>query len=105
LKQIEQKAQVLKQKADKALAEAQEVGKQIDAASVTIKAKGGAGSKLYGSITPQDIADALKKQHKIEVDKRKINIGDPIKSVGTFTVPIKLHHDVTANLTVEVVTE
>jgi large subunit ribosomal protein L9 len=103
LKQIDAKKEHLKQKADKILAEAQELGARINELSVTIKSKAGAGNRLYGSITPQDIANALKSQHNIEVDKRKITIKDPIKTTGSFTVAVKLHHDVTANLTVEVV--
>jgi large subunit ribosomal protein L9 len=72
---------------------------------VTIKGKVGAGSKLYGSITPTDIAEALLKQTGLKVDKRKIELDDHIKSLGQFDVPIRLHKDATAHLKVEVVGE
>lgn len=103
MKNLETKKKVLEVKGEKMLAEAQQIAQQINNLKVTITGKAGAGSKLYGSVTNQDIADALLKQHKIKVDKRKIHIDEPIKSMGTYEVPIKLHHDVSAIIHVEVV--
>jgi large subunit ribosomal protein L9 len=71
--------------------------------SVTITARAGEADRLYGSITAQDIADAVKSSLNVTVDKRKINLPDPIKALGTFTVPVKLHRDVTIPLSVHVV--
>lgn len=85
------------------LEDAQALAKVIGEKTVTIHAKAGAGGRLFGSVTGMDIAEGLKSQHKIEVDKRKINAGDGIKAVGTTTVTVKLHPKVTAELKVSVV--
>ena len=70
---------------------------------MTISAKTGAGDRLYGSITAGDIAAALKSGAGVSIDKRKVQLLDPIKGLGTFTVPVKLHRDITVPVTVEVV--
>jgi large subunit ribosomal protein L9 len=58
---------------------------------------------LYGSITAQDVADAINKNLGVQVDKRKVQLPDPIKAMGTHTVPVKLHRDITVPVSVEVV--
>ncbi len=103
MKAIDNKKKMLEVKGEQLLAEAKAIAEQLDQAKVTVQGKAGSGTRLYGSVTNQEIADALAAQHKIKVDKRKIHITDPIKTTGTFEVPIKLHHDVTANIHVEVV--
>ena len=105
MKDLEQKKKTLEQKGEKMLAEAKDIAEKIKGVSVKIVGKAGAGTKLYGSVTNQEIATALSTQHKLKVDKRKIQLIDPIKSTGSYDVPIKLHHDVTANLHVDVVAE
>jgi large subunit ribosomal protein L9 len=77
---------------------------QIAEAKVTIKAKSGEEEKLFGSVTAMDIADALKAQG-IDVDKKKIHLDEPIKRLGEYKVSIKIHTDVAAELTVQVVPE
>ncbi len=77
---------------------------KIKGLSVTIRAKAGEEGKLFGSVTSMDIAEAMKAQG-IAVDKRKIALEEPIKRLGDFTVPIKLHTDVTADVKVSVVAE
>ncbi|MEG0731741.1 MAG: 50S ribosomal protein L9 [Vagococcus sp.] len=72
---------------------------------VIIKSKAGEDSRLFGSIPSKQIADALEKQHKIKVDKRKMDLKQPIKALGYTTVPTKLHKDVTVKLRVHVVSE
>jgi large subunit ribosomal protein L9 len=99
---IDQKKKILEVKGEKLAAEAQEMAEKINNLQVKVTGKAGSGTKLYGSITSQEIADALMAQHNVKVDKRTIHITDPIKSMGTFEVPIKLHHDVTATIHVEV---
>lgn len=84
----------------KELEEAIELGKKIDATTVTLSAKCGENGKLFGSITSGDIADVLKMQAHIVVDKRKITLDEPIKAIGTVKVKIKLHSEVSAQLTV-----
>jgi large subunit ribosomal protein L9 len=78
---------------------------RIEQVSITLKGKTGTGTKLYGSITSQDIANALAKQHSIAVDKRDIHMDEHIKSLGSYVAPIKLHKDVVASLKIEVIGE
>lgn len=87
---------------EKLLTDAQELASRIAELSVIIVGKVGQGTRLYGSITSQDIADALKAQHKIEIDKRKIDVLEPIKTLGSFSIPIRVLRTVTGNLQVEV---
>ncbi len=82
-------------------AEALAVSKQLREMTVTVTAKGGGAGRLFGSVTNQEIADALAKQG-IKLDKRKIVISDPIKNVGTYTVTCKLGYEISAPLTVKI---
>ena len=86
-------------------AAAQELANKIETLTVTIKTKAGDGGKIFGSITSKDIAEALKKEHKIDVDKKKIQLGNPIKSVGEMSVTIKLYPEVSTTLKVAVVAQ
>lgn len=83
-------------------AEALEISKTIRGLTVVVKAKGGGAGRLFGSITNQEIADALKAQSGINLDKRKIVLTDTIKSVGTYTATCKLGYEITAPLTVKI---
>lgn len=83
-------------------AEALEISKTIRGLTVVVKAKGGGAGRLFGSITNQEIADALKAQSGIALDKRKIVLADTIKSVGTYTATCKLGYEITAPLTVKI---
>ena len=74
------------EKAARERAEAMEISKKLRAMTLIVKAKGGGAGRLFGSVTNQEIADALASQSGIKLDKRKIVISDTIKSVGTFTV-------------------
>ena len=73
--------------------------------TVNIKAKGGTEGRLFGSVTSQDIAAGLKKQHKIDIDKRKIELKDNIKTTGVTEVEVKVYPDVSATLKVDVAAE
>ena len=70
---------------------------------VEIKAKAGEDGRLFGSIPSKQITDALEKQYKIKVDKRKLDLKQPIRGLGTMEVPAKLHHEVTAKIKVKVI--
>ena len=83
-------------------AEAMETAKKLREMTVTVMAKGGGNGRLFGSITNQEIADALKAKTGINLDKRKIVITDAIKNVGTYTVTCKLGYEITAPLTVKI---
>ena len=91
------------EKAAKERAEALEVSKQLRAMTLVVTAKGGGAGRLFGSVTNQEIADALKAKSGIVLDKRKIVIADPIKNVGTYTVTCKLGYEITAPLTIKVI--
>ena len=90
------------EKAAKERAEAVAVSKQLRELTLVVKAKGGGAGRLFGSVTNQEIADALKANTGITLDKRKIVISDTIKSVGTYTVQCKLGYEITAPLTVKI---
>jgi len=80
-------------------AQAEELSKQFDGLSVSFQRRSGENDQLFGSVTSSDIAEALEKKG-FTLDRRKIQIHDPLKSVGEFTIPVKLHKDVTAHLKV-----
>ena len=80
------------------------LAKEIEAVSVTISQKAGEKDKLYGSVTNMDLAAALAEQG-VDIDRRRIKLAEPIKTLGDFEVPIKLHGDVTATLKVSVTRE
>ena len=90
------------EKAAKERAEALEISKKLREMTLTVTAKGGGAGRLFGSVTNQEIADALKAKSGIALDKRKIVISDPIKSVGTYTVTCKLGYEISAPLTVKI---
>ena len=96
-----QKAIAAEKKAEEKAA-AQQTAEKIGKVSVEIKTKAGEGGRIFGSITSKDIADALKAQHNITVDKKKILLDSPIKQTGEMTVEIKLYTDVNAKLKVVV---
>lgn len=82
--------------------DAKDLAEKLKAITVTMYSKAGDGGKLFGSITSKDIAERLNKEHKIDIDKRKILLDDHIKMLGSHTVPVKLHQNVTAEFRVEV---
>ena len=90
------------EKAARERAEALEISKKLRDMTLVVTAKGGGAGRLFGSVTNQEIADALKAKSGITLDKRKIVIADPIKSVGTYTVQCKLGYEITAPLTVKI---
>lgn len=83
-------------------AEALELSKKLRGLILVVNAKGGGNGRLFGSVTNQEIADALKEKQGIALDKRKIVIADPIKNVGTYTVTCKLGYEISAPLTVKI---
>ncbi|MDF2634614.1 MAG: ribosomal protein [Pelosinus sp.] len=90
-------------KQQRAIDEANLLAAQISKVEVTIGVKMGEGGKLFGSVASKDIADALLSQHKIEMDKRKIDLKDAIKALGTYPVSIKLHPEISAKIQVHII--
>ncbi|TMC90388.1 MAG: 50S ribosomal protein L9 [Chloroflexi bacterium] len=78
--------------------EAQALADEIGNKTVVVRLKIGAEDKAFGSITNQDVAVALKAQHRVDIDRHKIDIREPIKTLGEHQVPLKLHRDVTAHV-------
>lgn len=82
--------------------EAVAFGKKLEELTITVAIKAGEGGKTFGSVSTKEIGKALMDQHGIEIDKRKMLLPEPIKTMGTHIITIKLHQKVTANLTVKV---
>jgi large subunit ribosomal protein L9 len=92
-------------KAKRILDEAKLNAAQLGKLAVVVPVKIGEGGRLFGSVTSKDIADALKSQHGVEMDKRKIELKDSIKALGTYQVTVKLHPEVSTQIQVQVTTD
>ncbi len=90
--------------AQQLLDEAKELAKKVEAGKVEVKIKVGEGGRTFGSVSTKEIAVAVKEQMGYDIDKKKIQLKDAIKALGTHVVPVKLHQKVTAELKV-IVTE
>ena len=101
LNAIKLKKGSLAEKAKRELLEAKENGKKLSDQRITLTMKSGEGGRLYGAVTAMDIAAILEKQG-YKIDKKHILIKTPIKAVGSFEVTLKLHADVSVNITVDV---
>lgn len=101
---VEQERQAHLRKEAKLASEAGDLGKLLGAVTITIAQKAGENDQLFGSVTSKDISEALEKQG-YTVERRKIVLEEPIKTLGEFKVPVKLHREVTAEITVNVVKE
>ena len=102
LNDVKVKAEALEYRIATEKKEAQALAARLKEIVVVINAAGGSDSRLYGSITSKDIADALKAAHGIDIDKRKINLAEPIKAYGTYQADVKLYTEVTGKITVRV---
>jgi large subunit ribosomal protein L9 len=100
-KVIEQMRAAALRRSAKEKAQSEELSKQFEGLSVVFARRAGEQDQLFGSVTSGDIGDALEKKG-FNVDRRKIQLHEPLKTLGDFTVPIKLHKDVTAHLKVVV---
>ncbi len=85
------------------LAVAQQLAEDLKTKQVEVKIKAGEGGRTFGSVSTKEIAEAVKKQLNLELDKKKMQLTDPIKALGFYDVPVKLHPQVTATLRVHVV--
>jgi large subunit ribosomal protein L9 len=101
---VEQEKQAHLRKEAKAAGEAQELAKLVGAVTITISRKAGEADQLFGSVTAGDIVDALAAQ-KYTIERRKIQLEEPIRTLGEHKVAIRLHRDVTAEITVNVTRE
>ena len=84
------------------LEEAKVLAKKIEELTIKVTVKAGEGGKTFGSVSTKEIAAAVKEQHGLDLDKKKFALNDPIKNAGSYTVPVKLHPQVTAEMKVKV---
>jgi large subunit ribosomal protein L9 len=101
---VEQERQAHLRKEAKQKGEAEDLSKLLGGVTVTIAQKAGEADQLFGSVTSKDVADALAAKN-FTIDRRKVQLEEPIKQLGEFKVPVRLHKDVTAEITVNVVRE
>ena len=102
VKELGEKKKSEEIKAQKEYEAAVELGKKMEEMNVTIYSKAGDGGRLFGSITSKDIAAQIKKEHGIEVDKRKVMLDEPIRTLGSRFVEIKIHQKVVTKMRVDV---
>lgn len=102
LAQVEHQKKVAEAIRKRKISEAKSLAEQIEGTAISIRREAGEDDKLFGSVTNRDIGDALEAEG-IQIDKRSIQLDEPLKAIGLFTVPVKLHRSVTANLRVYVI--
>ncbi|MGI6584964.1 MAG: 50S ribosomal protein L9 [Gracilibacteraceae bacterium] len=105
IKELEQKKKSEIRKKDKEKQAARELADKLNKSEISFKVKAGENGKLFGSITSKDVADAVKAQLKIEIDKKKVVLHDVIKALGTYPVEIKVYPEISAEINVKVVDE
>ena len=101
---VEQERDAYLRREAKAKNEAEDLGRMLSGVTITITQRAGEEGHLFGSVTAKDIADGLERQN-YTIDRRKIQLEDPIKNTGEYKVPVRLHREVTAELNVNVVAE
>ena len=100
MKALKEKQKAVQHRQEMALEAAKKAAAKLESIELRIDAKAGTSGKLFGAVTSKLISEQLKKLHKLDIDKRLIDVGDGIKTVGEAQVPIKLHTEVTALLKV-----
>ena len=104
IRNLEKQKTLAEEKKSAEYAKAEELAEKLSGLTVNIGTKSGDSGRLFGSITSKDIADALKEQHKIDIDKKKFSMDSPIKNVGETEVLIKLYYEISAKLKVNITT-
>ena len=102
LRLVESRKALIAERRAKDLADAKALAEKIGSLTVKITASSGSDGRLYGSVTSKDISEALLKQHKIDIDKRKLILSENIKAYGTYNVEVKVYPEITATLKVTV---
>ena len=105
LKELEEKKNFEMKKKEKERQAAKELADKLGKLEINFKVKAGENGKLFGSITGKDVADAIKSQHKIDIDKKKVVLHDAIKALGTYQVEIKVYPEISAEINVKVAEE
>jgi large subunit ribosomal protein L9 len=104
IKSLEHEKRIIGEKAKKIKNSAQELSDKISTVTLVIKANAGEEGKLFGSVTTMDIAEALKNEG-IDIDKKRISLDEPIKRLGTYSVSLRLHSEISTQVNVQVVQE
>lgn len=104
IKQVTKEKELKRHRAEKSKREAEELAQKITRSSCSVARKSGENEKLFGSVTTQDIAEVLQNQG-IKIDKKNILLEEPLKNLGDFIIPIKLHPEVIAQLTLSIIKE
>jgi len=99
---MQTKKEAEKNRKERELAQAKELAEKLKGIVVTLKAKAGENGKLFGSMTSKDVSDYLKKQHNLDIDKKKKSLPESMKSLGTYEAEVKLYPGVSAKLTVKI---
>jgi large subunit ribosomal protein L9 len=102
MRQLQHQQNVIQEKKDRQMSEAQRIKEKLEDIQVIIEAKTGEKGRLFGSINAGDIAEAIEKSARVEVDKRKIELDEPIKNLGEYQVSIRLYTGITAQVRVVV---
>jgi len=102
LKEQEEKAIRLQKQKDRKKNEAQALYELLDGKTITITARVGGGDKLFGAVTAREISEAINQEFKIKLDKRKVDLGEPIKHVGEYPVKLKIYPSIQAQIKVRV---
>ncbi len=105
LKNLQTKHALEERRTERMRSDADRTAEMLNEKTITLTVKAGQNSRLYGRITAGDIAEAVERDLNVKLDKRKVGLLDPIKAVGEYDVPIKLHRDVTVPLKVAVIAE
>ena len=105
LRQVAEVKKAESSKVGRELKEAEKTGAALKDKVVNVSAKVGEGGRLFGSITTQEIAEQLRRQFSVEIDKRKIDVKEPIKTMGSHPVTVKVHPKIHVSVTVEVTPE
>jgi large subunit ribosomal protein L9 len=100
LYELEQQKAAEAKRQKEILEEAQALAKKLEEITVKLSIKAGEGGKAFGSVSTKEISAAVKEQFGFDIDKKKLQLNDPIKNAGSFTVPVKLHPQVTAEMKV-----
>lgn len=105
MKELEARQQATAQKEQKIAEEARALAARLNNLTVVIGTKTGEGGRLFGSVNNKDVADALAAQHRVELDKKKLVLKEPIKQLGLYSITAKLHPAVSAEIKVQVIGE
>ena len=102
LKQLQQRRETERRREEKNRGELETLAERLKGAAITFKVKVGEGGRLYGSITSKDVGDALEEQSHITVDRRRIDLEEPIRTLGTHQVPVRIASDLRPQVSVTV---